>query len=94
MKTLTQGIWQSLWQSHRQTKRLLNIFAYHKDSTARKGTNQDAHQGADQQSPKQNPNKEPDEKKPYKTPQLVGLILECCSFFTDSSFLSTRWTFI
>lgn len=75
MKTLTQGIWQSLWQSHRQTKRLLNVFAYHRDSTARQGTKQNLGEGAHNQAPKPNSNKEPEEKKPYKTPQLVGLIL-------------------
>ncbi|MBM0065736.1 SLC13 family permease [Alkalicoccobacillus gibsonii] len=75
MKTLTQGIWQSLWQSHRQTKRLLNVFAYQKDSAARQRTKQNSGEGADNQAPKPNSNKEPKEKKPYKTPQLVGLIL-------------------
>lgn len=74
MKTLTQGIWQSLWQSHRQTKRLLNVFSYQKDATARNVTSQPSQERADK-APKQDPTKEPDEKRPYKTPQLIGLIL-------------------
>ncbi|MFK3939909.1 SLC13 family permease [Alkalihalobacillus sp. NPDC078783] len=74
MKTFTQGIWQSLWQSHRQTKRLLNVFSYQKDATARNVTSQQTQERTDK-APKQDPTKEPDEKRPYKTPQLIGLIL-------------------
>lgn len=77
MRTITQSIWQSLWHSHRQTKRLINVFSYQKDAAAAKkqyesSTNQ-SQNGKSPNSP--DPNQENNTKKPYAKPQIVGLLL-------------------
>ena len=77
MRAFTQSVWQSLWQSHRQTKRLINVFSYQKDAAAaRKASSQNNKAEAGSNGSKnQDPNNDEEVKKPYKTPQLVGLIL-------------------
>ncbi|TSB47203.1 SLC13 family permease [Alkalicoccobacillus porphyridii] len=77
MKAFTANVWASLWQSHRQTKRLLNVFSYQKDANTAK---QQYHSASDKnkgnsQSNNQGPEDDKDYKKPYAKPQVVGLLL-------------------
>lgn len=74
LKTMVSTVWQGLWRSHDQTKKLLNFFSYKKETEElKKNTSQSTGSAG-----KQEPSKEPDNKynkKSYSTAQIVGLIL-------------------
>lgn len=70
--------WQELWQQHKRTKNILNIFSIHK-SVAEKANHPDQHKEADAKNTvSQKPPKKTGEEPPassYSKAQMVGLIL-------------------
>lgn len=75
MKEITANIWQGLWRSHRQTKNLLNVFAYKKD---KKGKGEGGASTGNVQNGAPSPHKPDNDgegKQAYSKAQLIGLIL-------------------
>ncbi|NEU29466.1 DASS family sodium-coupled anion symporter [bacterium LRH843] len=89
MKEMVSGVWQGLWSSHRQTKKLLNVFSYKKNISEAekirqvKVQDQTKNQG-------QHPNKQDNEdnKSAYSRAQLIGLILGPLLFILTMFFFS------
>ncbi|OLS34694.1 anion transporter [Alkalihalophilus pseudofirmus] len=86
MKSMVANVWNGLWHSHRQTKKLLNVFSYQKGSAA-KAANASATSSREGQSmqPGYNDN-EP--KKSYSKAQMIGLVLGPALFLLTILFFS------
>ncbi|ADC49167.1 sodium:dicarboxylate cotransporter DASS family [Alkalihalophilus pseudofirmus OF4] len=86
MKSMVANVWNGLWNSHRQTKNLLNVFSYQKGSAA-KAANASATNAREGQSMQpQNNDNEP--KNSYSKAQMIGLILGPALFLLTILFFS------
>ncbi|QBQ04815.1 SLC13 family permease [Sporosarcina pasteurii] len=86
MKTMVSTVWQGLWHSHNQTKKLLNFFSYTKEVDKVK-KNDDKLKGTEKNEPPQEPDN-PYNKKSYSTAQIVGLLLGPLLFLLTFMFFS------
>lgn len=87
MKAMVSTVWQSLWRSHDQTKKLFNFFSYKKE-TEKLDNNKAQSSGAEgSQEPPQEPDHQHN-KKSYSTAQLTGLILGPLLFVLTYMFFS------
>jgi len=74
MREMASNVWQGLWRSHRQTKSLLNVFAYKKNGThVTRNIETKVNLKVDSPPPQKPDNQET--IKAYTKPQLIGLIL-------------------
>ncbi|AOV07357.1 SLC13 family permease [Sporosarcina ureilytica] len=86
MKAMVSTVWQGLWRSHDQTKKLLNFFSYTKDVEKVK-KNDDQSKGTGKNEPPRE-SENPYNKKSYSTAQIVGLILGPLLFLLTVMFFS------
>ena len=87
MKTMVSNVWQGLWGSHDQTKKLLNFFSYKKDTKDAKKKNKQLNEAENNGESSPNPEQHP-HKKSYSTAQIVGLILGPLLFILTLLFFS------
>lgn len=86
MRTTVTTVWQGLWRSHEQTKKLLNFFSYKKEVDAvKKGRAQQANNAGGEQQPEK-PNKL--NRKSYSKAQMIGLLLGPLLFLFTMLFFS------
>src|SRR5690625_566570 len=84
---MVANVWQGLWSSHDQTKKLLNFFSYKKDTKAAKKKNNQSKEIADAGGPSSNNEKHPS-KKSYSTAQKFGLLFGPLLFILTMLFFS------
>src|SRR5690625_7041194 len=84
---MVSNVWQGLWWSHDQTKKLLNFFSYKKDTKDAKKKNKQLNEAENNGDSSPNPEQHP-QKKSYSTAQIVGLILGPLLFILTLLFFS------